>query len=180
VFYIESERPLSGARISLYSYTDNPRESKEVRLDVAATGPDGGFKIDCYGIAKVEFPLRIVLSHPDRNGIFLTNLRIDSGDERTGINLPVNTDFLPEKEIPERDVTMSYSLERNGSDNYVVGTVENKTSNHYRCIRAEFFLHPANTVPIDIRNLRPHDRRPYKLKLPYLANHYLKSMSKCK
>jgi hypothetical protein len=96
VFDRDKREPLPGVIISFHHYTEDVRKSRQVRFDAATTGLDGSFKANCQGILDSEFPLRIVLSHPNWKATHLTAQKVELGEERTELNIPVairNTDL---------------------------------------------------------------------------------------
>ena len=105
VFNSLDNQPLSGVIIGFYQYTEDVRKSKQVKFNVATTGLDGIFRADCQDIPDSEFPLRVVLSHPNWKATHLTALKVERGMEKSDINFPVairdfDLKFPPPKETP--------------------------------------------------------------------------------
>lgn len=95
---------------------------------------------------------------------------------------------------PERDLSISFSTNRESGDpGYVFGTVKNKSSNTYPCVRLEFNLFTRfdmrrsgektrrlGVLRTEVKNIQPHSISDYKERLPSPAGIGLKSVSVCR
>jgi hypothetical protein len=84
-----TNEPLAGVMIGLDRWSDDIRDNEEVVRNAVMTANDGSYTLDCRDVPADAFPLRIVLRHRDWRATHLTSVRVDRGDNRTGVNIAV-------------------------------------------------------------------------------------------
>jgi hypothetical protein len=94
---------------------------------------------------------------------------------------------------PQRDLSVTFSIQREGQDpGSVVGVVKNTSTNAYQCARIEFDLATRfdlrrageeashlGILTVDVQGLQPQGERNYRQQLPFPAGIGLKSIGEC-
>jgi len=94
---------------------------------------------------------------------------------------------------PQRDVSVTFSLQREGQDpGSVVGVVKNTSTSAYGCVRLEFDLatpfdlrragedpRHLGMLTVDVQGLQPQEERSYQERLPFPAGIGLTSVREC-
>jgi hypothetical protein len=86
---------------------------------------------------------------------------------------------------PFRQVNVSYSDRHSGTAWFIVGEVENVSDQPVSCVSANFSMsgrdhQDLGILSVEIRNLAPHEKRPYERQLPQQAGFHLQSKSECR
>jgi hypothetical protein len=192
VFDSETNQPLSALWVALYRDMHKSKERPlRLKANVATTGPDGKFTIDCSWVDDSHFPLLIALRHRDWVGTRITSARIDDHTGAININIPIAMSGVDLK--PLLDIVVSFSSKQKNTDWFLIGTIENRSEQTYPCIRARFkmstsFQDKQKGVPdtnlgfldVDVQNLKPGEKRAYEKKMPKRVGIGLHSKLKCK
>ena len=94
---------------------------------------------------------------------------------------------------PQRDVSVTFSLQHEGQDpGSVVGVVKNTSTSAYGCVRLEFDLatpfdrrragedaRHLGILTVDVQGLQPQEERSYQQRLPFAAGIGLTSVREC-
>ncbi|MBL4662397.1 MAG: toll/interleukin-1 receptor domain-containing protein [Flavobacteriaceae bacterium] len=191
VFDSDTNQPLSAIWVDLYR---DMRSSKQrplrLKVNVATTGPNGKFTIDCSWVEESQFPLIIALRHKNWVATRITGARIEDNSGANSINIPISISSIGMKPLP--DIGVSYSSKQINSDWFLIGVIENKSERTYPCIGARFRLSTSfqdkqkgepdedlGFFDVEVQNLEPSEKRAYKRKLPKQAGIGFYSKSEC-
>lgn len=191
VFDSDSNRPLSGVWVDLYrDLSSIQQRPKRLKAGVATTGPDGRFSINCSWVKESQYPLLLAVRHQDWVATRITGPKIERSGEWDGIRIPIPMNEIDLK--PLRELSVSFSSRKIGSDRFLMGEVENKSGRSFPCVRVRFNMSTSyqdqmqgepkrdlGFVDVEVRNLRPHEKRPYRKKLPGRVGISLHSKQEC-
>ena len=131
VFDSDSNEPLAGVRIALYRHIEHGRP-RQIDRNAATTGLDGTFTVARQDIERSEFPLIIALWNPNWVATRITNERIEYGEERIDVNIPIAMSEVEIKHPAQQDLSVRFTVRREDQNRYVTGTVKNKTNSSFR------------------------------------------------
>jgi hypothetical protein len=172
VFDSDANKPLPAVWVDVYRDISQQRP-QQLKAGVATTGPDGRFSLDCGWVEGTQFPLLLAFRHADWVATRITGQRIERAGEWSGINIPISMSSVQLQ--PLRELQVSFTRRQTGADYFVVGEVENRSGRSFPCVRIRFNMvervagQPARTVGIldvELRNIRPNEKRPYEKQLP--------------
>jgi len=192
VFDSDSNRPLSAVWVELYrDLTSFHQRPAVLNYNAATTGPDGKFSFDCGGIKDSQYPLMLGVYHQDWLAHQIKGPTIPHSGEWSGINIPIRMSDVDL--VPLRELGVSFTGKKVGTDWFITGDIENRSERSFPCIRLTFQMSTSyedhlqgvpeadlGSVDVEIRNLGPHDKRPYQSKLPKQAGFTLKSKQECR
>jgi hypothetical protein len=192
VFDSDSNKPLSAVWVELYrDLTSIHQRPALLNYTAATTGPDGKFSFDCGGIKDSQYPLMLGVYHQDWLAHQIKGPTIPHSGEWSGINIPIRMSDVDL--VPLRELRGTYSVKKVGTDWFITGDIENRSERSFPCIRLTFQMSTSyedrlqgvpeadlGSVDVEIRNLGPHDKRPYQSKLPKQVGFTLKSKQECR
>lgn len=191
VFDRDSNLPLSGVWIDLYrDLSSIQQRPHKLKAGVATTGPDGKFSINCSWVKESQYPLLLAVRHQDWVATRITGPKIEHSGEWDGIRIPIPMSEIDLK--PLKELSVSFSSRKIGSDRFLMGAVENKSGRSFPCVRVRFNMSTSHQdqmegepkrhlgfVDVDVRNLKPHEKRSYRKKLPDRVSISLHSKEEC-
>jgi hypothetical protein len=191
IFDSDSNQPLSGVWVSVFrDLSDIQQRPQELKADIATTGPDGKFSFDCNWVDESQFPLLLAVRHADWVETQITGPRIERAGDWEGINIPIQVSEIEMQ--PLRELLVSFSSKKVGSNWFVVGDVENKSERSFPCIKLRFSISTSyqdrlqgtpsldlGLLDVELRDLRPHEKRPYEKQLPQQVGFGLYSKEEC-
>lgn len=87
VFDSESNQPIPGVWIDLYRDIGQSGRPEQLQANVATSGPNGQFSVNCGGVDDSEFPLLLAVRHRDWVATRITGQSIRFKDQWEGINI---------------------------------------------------------------------------------------------
>jgi len=192
VFDSDSNQPLSGISVEVFRDLSAIQQRPErLKTNIAATGPDGMFSFNCSWVDKSQFPLLLAVHHADWVATQITGPVIDRSGQWDGIRIPI-----PMSEIemrPLRDLLVSFTSKKDGSNWFVVGEVENRSEQSIPCVKVGFSMTTSyqdrlqgepirdfGLLIIELRDLHPQEKRAYEKQLPKQVGLGLYSKEECR
>jgi hypothetical protein len=191
VFDSDSNKPLPGVWVDLYRDLSSIQQRPQVlKAGAATTGPDGRFSINCSWVKESQFPLLLAVRHGEWVATRISGPKIERSGQWDGINIPIP---MSEVELePLRELSVSFSSKKVDSDWLLMGNVENKSGRSFPCIKVRFDMSTSyqdqmqgeskrhlGFLDVEVRDLEPHEKRPYQKKLPQQAGISLDSKQEC-
>jgi hypothetical protein len=191
IFDSDSNTPLSGVLVDVFRDLSAIHQRPErLKAGLATTGPDGTFSFDCSWVEEFQFPIVLAVHHADWVETRITAPKIDRSGHWDGIKIAIPMSEIEMKSLS--DVLVSFSSQKNGSDWFVVGEVENISDESMPCVKLSFSMSTSyqdqlqgepirdlGILEIEIRDLRPHENRAYEKQLPQPAGFGLSSKEEC-
>lgn len=190
VFDPSNNQPISAASVGLHRDLSEIRQRPtQLRRGLAITGPDGRFSFDCEWVEESQFPVLLALERQDWLGIHITGPGLPRGGRWEGLNIPLR---LRDVElVPLHHIGVSFTSRQRGDEWWISGEFVNNSEQSYPCIRANFRMtEPYDPTRVgkgadlglfrvEVRDLRPHERRNYEKQLPRHVGFGLESKEEC-